>query len=199
MAGADAGRTGCSNGATASTRTLPVVLPEKPSSGLVVLIPAAEPAVGLWRDRLDPSAAFGVGAHVTVLAPFAPPELIDDVLLTRLQGLFANVPSFSYTFDRTAWFEDLVLWLAPTDDRPFRRLTEAVQGAFPQYPPFEGVFADPTPHLTVGHEAAVEALREAEFGLAGLAPIRGRANAVTLLEQTVVGEPLSVREVFRLG
>jgi hypothetical protein len=56
-------------------RTLPLRLPGAPSSGLVVLVPEAEPVVGHLRDRLDPNAASGVGAHVTVLFPFPDPAL----------------------------------------------------------------------------------------------------------------------------
>lgn len=180
-------------------RTLPVVRPVKPNSGLVVLVPEAEPTVGHLRGRLDPNAAVGVAAHVTVLFPFVPPAIIDDTLLERLRVLFEGVPSFSYGFDRTAWFDDLVLWLAPTDDRPFRRLTRLVHEAFPDYPPFDGAFADPIPHLTVGHEAPVESLQAAEAELGDMAPIHGHASAVTLLVQPDPGGPLSVRETFPLG
>jgi len=182
----------------AGGRTLRVVLPEAPHSGLVVLVPEAEPLVGQLRERLDPNAAVGVAAHVTVLFPFMAPELIDDAVLARLGAVFAGVPSFPYAFERTAWFDQLVLWLAPADDRPFRLLTRLVHEAFPDYPPFQGAFADPIPHLTVGHEAPLESLRAAETELADLTPIRGHASMVTLLEQPVPGQPVSVREVFAL-
>lgn len=175
------------------------MLPDKPNSGLVVLIPEAEPAIGHLRDRLDPNAPYGVAAHVTVLFPFLPPDAIDSGVLDRLGELFAGVPSFSYAFERTDWFEQDVLWLAPTDDRPFRHLTRLVHRAFPDYPPFEGAFADPIPHLTVGHESPIEALRAAEDELAGLAPVTGRASRVTLLVQPVPGQPLHVRTTFPLG
>ena len=42
-------------------------------SALLILVPAAEPAVGEHRARLDASARDGVPAHLTVLYPFLPP------------------------------------------------------------------------------------------------------------------------------
>lgn len=140
-----------------------------------------------------------MAAHVTVLFPFVPPSAVDATVLRTLRDLFAGVHAYSYAFERTAWFDDQVLWLAPSDDRGFRRLTSLVHAAFPAYPPFGGVFADPVPHLTVGHEAPVEELRAAEAELAGSPPVRGQARAVTLLVQPDPQRPAQVQEQFPLG
>lgn len=175
------------------------MLSEVPTSGLVVLVPEAEPVVGHLRDRWDANAGDGVAAHVTVLFPFVPPAAVDDTVLRRLRDLFASVPAFPYAFARTAWFDDRVLWLAPDDDRPFRELTALVHRAFPAYPPFGGVYADPVPHLTVGHEAPVEELRAAEAELVGFPPVHGRARSVTLLAQPDPARPVEVRAEFPLG
>ena len=175
------------------------MLPDTPSSGLVVLVPEAEPVVAQLRRRLDPSAALGVAAHVTVLFPFAAPDTIDSGVVHRLRDLFSRVPAFPYTFDRTAWFGDQVLWLAPTDDRPFRELTRLVHAAFPAYPPFGGAFPDPVPHLTVGNESPVDRLRAADSELAEMRPLHGRATSVTLLVQSDPGCSFRVHESFALG
>ena len=45
-------------------------------SAVVIPVPEAEAVVGPHRARLDPFAAWGVPAHVTVLAPFVPPHAI---------------------------------------------------------------------------------------------------------------------------
>src|SRR4051812_37947925 len=55
-----------------------------PNSGLIVEVPESESVVGHHRDALDINARGGVPAHVTVLYPFLPPHLIDDVVLDRL-------------------------------------------------------------------------------------------------------------------
>src|ERR1700744_4733736 len=90
-----------------------------PQSALLLLVPAAEPAVGEHRARLDASARVGVPAHVTVLYPFLPPAL-----------LFAGFPAFAFTLDRVGWFGDDVVWLGPRDEGPFRALTERAFSAF---------------------------------------------------------------------
>ena len=54
------------------------------------------------------------------------------------------------TFARTRWFGEDVLWLAPEPDQPFRALTTALHSAFPQCPPFGGIYPDVVPHLTIG-------------------------------------------------
>lgn len=175
------------------------VITDRPTSGLIIEIPEAEAVVGHLRARLDPNADRGVVAHVTVLYPFVPPMDLDDAVIDRLRRLFATVPPFPYAFSRTSWFDDRVLWLAPEDDRAFRGLTAAVHAEFPQHPPFDGAYADVVPHLTIGHEAPVSALRSADAELADLAPIRGSATEVTLLEQQQPEGPYAVRAVLPLG
>src|SRR6185437_3969176 len=97
--------------------------PPGPESALLVAVPAAEPAVGEHRARLDPSARGGVPAHLTVLYPFLAPPLIDDAVLESIAALFADFPAFAFALDRVGWFGDDVVWLGPRDARPFRALT----------------------------------------------------------------------------
>jgi hypothetical protein len=112
-------------------------------SGLIVTVPQAEPAVSAWRSQLDPMAALGVPAHLTVLFPFVPPAGIDEATRTTLRELLSSVTTFDFSLVATRWFADTVLWLAPDPDAPFRVLTQAVADAFPAYPPYGGQF--PTP------------------------------------------------------
>jgi hypothetical protein len=84
-------------------------------SGLMVEVPEAEPAVARHRERLDASARLGVPAHITVLSPFMPPQAIGPAELARLEHLLAAFSPFRFQLDRTAWFGDEVLWLAPRD------------------------------------------------------------------------------------
>jgi 2'-5' RNA ligase superfamily len=97
-----------------------------PESGLLVEIPEAEPAVRRFRERLDSSAGLGVPAHITVLYPFIPPAALDAAVLGQLERLFAAVPRFAFRLDRTSWFGQEVVWLAPSDPGPFRILTQCV-------------------------------------------------------------------------
>jgi hypothetical protein len=174
-------------------------VPGERRTGLVVVVPEAEPVVGAHRALLDANAALGAPAHVTVLFPFVPAGDIHDGVLRRVADVVGGVPAFDYAFRRTAWFDDRVLWLAPDDDTPFRELTPRVWAAFPRHPPFEGAFADVVPHLTVGHEQPVELLAAAEADLQRHLPVEGTATEVVLLAEDEPGGRWRRRAAFPLG
>lgn len=168
-------------------------------SCLLLTIPEADPVIGAIRERLDENVALGVPAHVTVLSPFVPADDIDAGLTRRLARLFSQVEAFDYSFTETRWFFDDVLWLAPADDGPFRRLTDLVLSEFPAFPPYAGAFDDATPHLTISHHHPKGLLADAETEASLLLPIRGRASAVTLFAQTRPGSAFSPVEAFSFG
>lgn len=149
-------------------------------TGLIVELPAADEVIGEWRVRLDPRAALGVPAHVTLLFPFAPTDRVDDELDGVREVLAATEP-FDVTLAATGWFEPGVLWLAPDPDSVFRDLTARLTARFPAYPPYEGAFDDPTPHLTVGDSSRIDLLRTAERDIAPRLPIVASARSVRLM------------------
>ena len=171
----------------------------RPLTGLVVPVPEAEPVVGAHRLRLDASAVLGAPAHVTVLFPFVPVDLLDDDTLRRVADVVGSTPAFQYRFARTDWFDDRVLWLAPDDPAPFRRLTEMIFAMFPDHPPFEGAFAEVVPHLTVGHEHPPPILEAAERQVRPRLPVTGTAIEVVLLTQAEPDGRWSVGARFPLG
>ncbi|GAA4501961.1 2'-5' RNA ligase family protein [Actinoallomurus oryzae] len=168
-------------------------------SALIVPVPEAEEAVGPHRASLDTAASWGVPAHVTVLYPFLPPGRIDDEALARVAGAVAAVPRFAMTLRSVRWFGDAVVWLAPEPGEPFRALTAAVWGRFPETPPYGGAHPDSTPHLTIGHDAPRPVLERAADAVTAHLPIRAAVGFVSL----IVGspEPNSWRAVaeFPLG
>jgi len=150
-------------------------------------MPQAEPAVSAWRSQLDPMAALGIPAHLTVLFPFVPPAGIDEATRTTLRELLSSVTTFDFSLVATRWFADTVVWLAPDPDAPFRVLTQAVADAFPAYPPYGGQFPDPVPHLTIADRGPPEAMHAAEQQLQPALPIRSIARSVTLLTELPTG------------
>lgn len=170
-----------------------------PQSALILEVPEAEPAVARLRERLDASAPLGIPAHFTVLFPFMPPGTIDAAVLAELSQLFGTVSRFRFRLDRTEWFGEEVLWLAPRDPGPFRALTEAVYRAYPAYPPFEGQFADVVPHLTVGIGHPVADLRAAEESVLTHLPIDGHATAVTFMTEQYAGGRWTRAATFALA
>lgn len=176
-------------------------------SVLIIEVPEAEPAVRRHRERLDANAPLGVPAHITVLAPFMPPEAIDTAVLTKIGHLFADIAPFRFQLDRTCWFGDQVLWLAPRDPAPFRALTQRVFQAFPAFPWFEGRYDDVVPHLTIGrsigHRASrghpMDDLRTAEDSVQAHLPIEASVTAITLMTEQSAGGHWAKTATFTLS
>lgn len=155
-------------------------------SALLLPVPAVEGAVGEHRARLDASARDGVPAHVTVLYPFLPPGEIGPEALAELSRIFARVPRFSVTFGEVRWFGESVVWLGPSDESPFRKLTALAVAAYPSCLPYRGAHEDVVPHLTIGHVSVgypggPSELRAAGDAVRPLLPITTEATEVTLM------------------
>ncbi len=100
------------------------------------------------RDWLSPDPGH-VHAHVTALAPFVAPDLLDDTTIDRVAEIAAGTTAFDFLLARLDTFPNGIICLLPEPEGPFRRLTEALVSAFPQCPPYAGQFADVRPHLTL--------------------------------------------------
>ena len=87
----------------------------------------------------DPAAAEGIPAHVTVVYPFLPVQAISSDVIQSLSELFAGLPQFHAEFSEIRRFPG-VLYFAPNEDAPFRRLTERVVERYPEAPPYGGQF-----------------------------------------------------------
>jgi len=169
-------------------------------SGLVVLVPEAEPIVGRLRQRYDPSAAVGMPAHITLNYPFLPGEPADAETIDQLGVLFSRFPSLRFSLIEARQFFDTV-YLAPHPDGPFMELIQAVVAQYPHSPPYGGIFAEVVPHMSLAQsENAAElelVLREFAPGSEGKLPIEAAANEVTLMDNR--NGRWKKRLAFRLG
>ena len=77
-----------------------------------------------------------------------------------------------------------VVYLEPEPDEPFRRLTNALAAAFPDYPPYEGVHEEVVPHLTVAADAPDDYYAAAEHALPTFLPIRDIVREAWLIGHT---------------
>ena len=172
--------------------------PEATQTAVIIPIASAETVVSKHRLRFDLAASEGVPAHVTVLFPFVPPGDVDGGVIAQLAAVFAAASPFDCVFDRSAWFGDAVLWLAPDRDREFRYLTEQVVERFPGYLPYGGVHDDVVPHLTVGESrlGTVDALKAAERDIRRKLPITAHIDHALLMAGT--DQPDSWRIVAEL-
>lgn len=154
-------------------------------SAIIIKVPEVENIVGPHRRILDPSAEWGVPAHVTLLYPFLHPSAIDEDVLKRLAEVVSRHREFDAQFLQTKWFGEKVLWLSPEPDLSFRRLTSALAAIFPETPPYGGAILDPTPHLTVADGASLHDMRQAESVVIKQLPVRASFSSVSVM----VGAP----------
>ena len=154
------------------------VQPEE--SALLIRCPAAEPAVGAWRARLDLAAGVGVPAHATVTYPFRPVAALDGPDHVRLERLFAALPSFTLVGERTAWFGDDAVYVELTGAEWVSALIDAVALEFPEHPPYGGTIATVIPHVTIGHDHDASTLRAAAAEVEQRLPFRQEVTAVEL-------------------
>jgi hypothetical protein len=168
---------------------------------LVVLVPEAEAAVKPFRDRYDPSAAVGMPAHITLLYPFKPLDEIDEGVLDELRHCFTRFAPIAFSLGAIRRFPVEVLYLAPEPDEPFRQLTSAIWGRYPQTPPYGGKWSDIVPHLSVAwlaDERQLDAIAS-EFVAASREklPIQATASEVALMDNR--SGHWQVRATFCLG
>jgi hypothetical protein len=166
----------------------------RPESALIVPVPEAEPVVGGWRARHDPSASGGMPAHVTVLYPFRPPDEIDRVTEDELSLLASRLPSFHFELARVGRFPG-VLYLGPEPQHAFVELTHKITARWPDYPPYHGEFDEVVPHLTVSQGSEPSGLADE---LSEKLPIGAVAKEIQLMTQDSDGR-WSVRARFPLG
>jgi 2'-5' RNA ligase len=129
-------------------------------SAIVVLVPELEPLIGELRLRHTEEGSHGMGAHVTLLYPFADAARLDHRLLAEVSDALAPFESFDFALAAAMRFpeNERVLCLWPEPDEPFRAMTAALVAAFPDHPPYGGKYAAAVPHATVaiGDDAALD-------------------------------------------
>lgn len=100
------------------------------------------------REAYDQDSFSRVPAHITLMYPFVPPEMVDQAV-ERLKPICADFPAFEITLDRYGSFED-ALFLEPSDSTKILELHRTLTDAFPEYPIYEGEHGiDLHPHLTL--------------------------------------------------
>jgi 2'-5' RNA ligase len=167
-------------------------------TALVLVLEDSAPFEAVRRDFAVSQVARGIPFHITLLYPFAPREQLSGSLLADLGSFFAGQKPFEFTLERIEMFP-AVVYAAPEPSSPLRDCTDAIHVRFPDWPPYEGAFAEVIPHATLGEVVDVAEVRPViERRLASHLPRRYRVETATLLEEF---EPdrWRERERFRLG
>ena len=148
-----------------------------------LIVPVELPAeLDRLRDGLDPSAAAGVPAHVTLVYPFIPPDGLGEGDLTPVAEIARAVAAFSFTLGRVQRWPDVVC-LLPDPSEPFSRLIVALATAFPAYPPYGAAHAvaDVVPHVTIAQSARSQDLDAAAAGVPDFLPVYAKCDEIRLI------------------
>jgi 2'-5' RNA ligase len=168
-----------------------------PRTALVVPVPEAEPLIGPWRETHTRDGAAGMGAHVTLIVPFAP---VDELDTGELHELFGAVEPFAYTLERVGeWPEDGVVYLDPRPAERFLHLTRLLVERYPDHRPYGGLFEvdELVPHATVVQTDDASARADAAASVAPSLPISCNAHEVWLVHE--VNGRWQRHTSFRLG
>lgn len=143
-------------------------------SAIILTVPEAEPLVGELRAEGDAS---GMPAHVTLLYPFVPDP--DDGVVAELRFFFAHVDSFPLVFSTVGEFPEVV-YLAPDEPADLAELTGALVRRWPGFLPYDGLFDEVVPHLTVVDTPDSLLRARARAHLSGGLPVKGHASEASL-------------------
>jgi 2'-5' RNA ligase superfamily protein len=163
-------------------------------------VPEAEPLVGQWRRLHTQVGGEGMPAHITLLYPFMDSSFLTGAVNQRLQRVLSQFEPVDVDLRSSAYFEggdENVLYLVPDPEEPFVAITDALAYAFPEHPPYGGVFAEVIPHLTVAGSTDRALLAGIEEEVEPRLPIRAAVSEARLMERAPQGWRL--RQVFPLG
>lgn len=150
------------------------------STAIVVLAQEAEPVVGEWYAANSRAGAEGMIPHITLLVPFVPARLLDELVERRLLNVFSAAAPFDYTLPGFERFAEGVLYLAPEPPEPFIDLVQSLSAEFPDYPPNDGIYDEVIPHLTVAQTEDERLVETITAAVQPQLPLLARATEATL-------------------
>lgn len=151
------------------------------ASGVILALPELAAFTSTWRgtsyapDHPTMPIERRFPPHVTVLTPFAEPD--DLPALDRLRRVAERHRPFDLTFERAEQFgPGGAVWLAPEPADTLLTLMREVIDEFPEYPPYEGLYPDPVPHLTVTTVGEPDTLAQVNAALQQVGPLRAHVS-----------------------
>ena len=163
-----------------------------PHSLVIARVPEVEPCVAHLRERFDPAARRGLGAHVTLLHALLAPSGIDPSMIASVAATAAAATPFEFKVSRVARFAT-TLYLAVEPPEPFASLHRSLTALAPGAPSAGRPQRDFVPHISVvrragGADFDDPAVREAESelnqALARHSPIQCVCRELVLLEDS---------------
>ncbi|GLY36826.1 hypothetical protein Amsp01_028500 [Amycolatopsis sp. NBRC 101858] len=168
-------------------------MPSPGTTALVILLPAAEPALAAAR-RIDPALVRpGLAAHVTALYPFLPDGSVSSSVLDAVRSLASTVAPTEVRLDEFLSTPGFAALPAPS----LQPITDAVCDRWPEAAPYGGRFGPrPPAHVTVAMGGDEETLSRVGDEVRPLLPLTDRATALHLVALTERGWELRLDAPF---
>ncbi|MEZ0580406.1 2'-5' RNA ligase family protein [Nocardioides sp. MH1] len=148
---------------------------------LVVPVPELEPYVRARWEHYEPTWVSTdpdfTHAHLTVLAPFLPAPTSAD--LAQVGTIAAAAAPVDFRLTEVREFANGCIHVPPSPAAPFAALTHALWEAFPQCPPYEGLYGV-EPHVTLDQRSPQVTVDSTRAALAGVLPATCRADRLEL-------------------
>lgn len=146
-------------------------------------VPPLEEWVAARTRHYDPSFVSDdprfAHAHITALGPFHPAP--SAAALDTVAAIAGRTSPITVRLARLDRFAGGIIHLLPEPDTGLRVLTAALVEAFPEHPPYDGVFGrDVVPHLTLDAASAEVSVASTRRLLAGLLPVTCRLDELQL-------------------
>ena len=150
-------------------------------TAILIPIPEAEKTVDKYRLRYDPSRDAGIPAHITLLYPFHDLEVLTSDILRTISDIVSKHSQFQMTLSDVEWFDDRVVYLSPRPASPFLALIDDLMRAFPECPPYGGIYESIIPHLCVAETPDLRAMERVARRLVKRLPITAEISQVWLM------------------
>jgi len=100
-----------------------------------------------FRVAHVPNAALGVPAHITLIYPFLPADVLSAAVRRLLARALAAHRPFTFRLSGVRrWPNSYYLAVEPME--PFQAIVRSLVDVFPEYPPYAGEF-EYVPHVTI--------------------------------------------------
>ncbi|MGH3701183.1 MAG: 2'-5' RNA ligase family protein [Pseudonocardiaceae bacterium] len=145
-------------------------MPTNGQTGLVIPVPAADALLASVGTRYPGTVREGVPAHVSLLYPFVAAAEVDERVTSALGEMFDEQAPMPVQFT-ACYRRDGFVALLPDPSDGLTELVSKTRHRWPEVVPYEGVYGDVEPHLTVAMHCSEETAVTIEQQVSAQLPI----------------------------
>lgn len=157
-----------------------MAMPTNGQTGVVIPVPAADALLASVGARHTGTVREGVPAHVSLLYPFVAATELDERVTSGLGELLAEQTPMPVEFAACYRQEGFVA-LRPDPIGELTELVSKLRRRWPDLVPYEGVYGDVEPHLTVAMRASEDTARTIEQEVTEQLPIAAELREAWLV------------------